>query len=63
MASQKTPTFLNVRELAEMLHVKPRTVYHWVQNDLIPYHRPSGGRKGRVVFMLDEIIAHTKSDK
>jgi excisionase family DNA binding protein len=46
------PIFLTVKELAQMLRVKVRTVYSWVEDDLIPYHKP-----GRItIFRLDEII-------
>ena len=45
------PVFLTVKELAEMLRVKVRTVYSWVEEGLIPYHKP-----GRItIFRLDEI--------
>lgn len=52
-ASRKElPVFLTVKELAEMLRVKVRTIYSWVESDLIPYHKP-----GRItIFHLDEII-------
>jgi excisionase family DNA binding protein len=56
------PIFLNVEELAEMMRVKPRTVYHWVQNGLVPYRKP-GGIKGRVLFLLDEILEWTRPEK
>jgi excisionase family DNA binding protein len=46
------PVFLTVKELAQMLRVKVRTVYSWVEDDLIPHHKP-----GRItIFRLDEII-------
>ena len=52
-ASRKElPVFLTVKELAEMLRVKVRTIYSWVEADLIPYHKP--GRT--MIFRLDEII-------
>jgi excisionase family DNA binding protein len=52
-ASRKgLPVFLTAKELAEMLRVKVRTVYSWVEGGLIPYHKP-----GRItIFDLDEII-------
>jgi excisionase family DNA binding protein len=44
--------FLTVKELAQMLRVKVLTVYSWVENDLIPYHKA-----GRItVFRLDEVL-------
>ncbi len=46
------PRFLTVKELAEMLRVRVRTVYSWVEEGLIPYHKA-----GRItVFRLDEIL-------
>jgi excisionase family DNA binding protein len=35
---------LTVKELAEMKGVKPRTVYDWVREKRIPFHRTPGGR-------------------
>ncbi len=35
---------LTVKELAEMKGVKPRTVYDWVRERRIPFHRTPGGR-------------------
>jgi excisionase family DNA binding protein len=49
---KELPVFLTVKELAEMLRVKVRTLYSCVENDLILYHKP-----GRItIFRLDEII-------
>ena len=53
------PQFLNVTELAEMLKVKPRTIYEMVAQDRIPYRKPPGSNILR--FDLDEIIAWTKA--
>jgi excisionase family DNA binding protein len=49
------PQFLTVDELAEMLRVKPRTIYEMVSQDRIPYRKV--GR--RVVFLLAEILEWT----
>ena len=47
------PVFLTVKELAAMVRVKVRTVYSWVEGDLIPYHKA-----GRItVFRLEEVLA------
>jgi excisionase family DNA binding protein len=49
---KELPRFLTVRDLAEMLRVRVRTVYSWVADGLIPYHKA-----GRItVFRLDEIL-------
>ena len=49
------PQFLTVDELAEMLRVKPRTIYEMVSQGRIPYRKV--GR--RVVFLLTEILEWT----
>lgn len=35
---------LTVRELATLKGVRPRTVYDWVRERRIPFHRTPGGR-------------------
>jgi excisionase family DNA binding protein len=51
-ASQNTlPVFLTVKELAQLLRVKARTIYSWVEDNQIPYYKP-----GRItIFRVDEI--------
>ena len=58
-ALQTHPQFLNVIELAEMLKLKPRTIYEMVAQNRIPYRKPPGSNILR--FDLDEIIAWTKA--
>ena len=53
-----SPRFLKVAELAELLKVKPRTIYEMVAQDRIPYRKPPGSNILR--FDLDEILAWTK---
>jgi excisionase family DNA binding protein len=55
----KRPQFLDVKELAEMLRLKPRTIYEMVAQRRIPYRKPPGSNVLR--FDLDEIIAWTRS--
>jgi excisionase family DNA binding protein len=52
---QVKPEFLTVNELAEMLRVKPRTIYEMVSEGRIPYRK--AGR--RVIFLLAEILEWT----
>lgn len=40
-AMLKRPQFLNVRELADMLRTKLRTIYDWVSQGAQPF--PQGG--------------------
>lgn len=53
----RTP-FLKVPEVAELLSVKPRTIYEMVARERIPYRKPPGSSILR--FDLDEILAWTK---
>ena len=49
------PQFLTVEEVAELLRVSPRSIYDWVSQRQIPFHK--AGR--RTMFLLDEILAWT----
>lgn len=47
------PIYLTLKEVAELLKVKPRTVYAWVSDNRIPFER-----KGSLLrFRLDAIVA------
>ncbi len=48
---KKRPKFLNVKELAEMLRLKTRTIYDMVSQGRIPYRKA----EDRTIFLLDEI--------
>jgi excisionase family DNA binding protein len=54
-----SPRLLKVAELAELLKVKPRTIYEMVAQNRIPYRKPPGSNILR--FDLDEILAWTKA--
>lgn len=54
-----SPRFLRVAELAELLKVKPRTIYEMVAQNRISYRKPPGTNILR--FDLDEILAWTKA--
>ena len=49
------PHFLTVEEVAELLRVSPRSVYDWVSQGEIPFHK--AGR--RTIFLLEEILEWT----
>ena len=55
-AAIQMPKFLTVEEVAELLRVSPRSVYDWVSNREIPFHK--AGR--RTIFLLDEILEWTE---
>jgi excisionase family DNA binding protein len=55
----KRPQLMRVTEVAQLLNVKPRTIYEMVSQRRIPYHKPPGTNILR--FDLDEILAWTKS--
>jgi len=50
--------FLKVAEVAELLKVKPRTIYEMVTQDRIPYRKPLGSNILR--FDLEEILEWTR---
>jgi len=51
--AKELPTYLTLKELAELLKVKPRTVYAWVSDKRIPFER----KGGLLRFRLDAIVA------
>jgi excisionase family DNA binding protein len=56
--NQTRPKFLNVKELAELLRIKTRTVYEMVSQGRIPYRKAGD----RTIFLLDEILEWTRPD-
>jgi putative molybdopterin biosynthesis protein len=58
-ARSDAPVFLTLKELAELLRVKPRTVYDWVANEKrtgIPVERAGGLLR----FRLDKVLDWTE---
>ena len=54
----KRPQLLKVADVAQLLNVKPRTIYEMVAQDRIPYRKPPGSNILR--FDLDEILEWTR---
>ena len=54
-----SPTFLDVREVAELLRIKTRTVYEMVSQGRIPYRKAGD----RTIFLLDEILEWTRPNE
>ena len=54
--NQPRPKFLNVKEVAELLRIKTRTVYEMVSQRRIPYRKVGD----RTIFLLDEILEWTR---
>ena len=52
------PRFLTVEEVAALLRVSPRSVYDWVSQEAIPFHK--AGR--RTIFLLNEVLEWTGKD-
>ena len=51
--AKERPIYLTLKEVAELLKVKPRTVYAWVSDNRIPFER-----KGSLLrFRLDAVVA------
>jgi excisionase family DNA binding protein len=59
LQTPNSPRFLKVAELAELLQIKPRTIYEMVAQNRIPYRKPPGSNILR--FDLAEILAWTKA--
>jgi len=51
--AKELPMHLTLKEVAELLKVKPRTIYAWVSDKRIPYER----KGGLLRFRLDAVIA------
>ena len=51
--NKEIPTYLTLKELAELLKVKPRTIYAWVSEKRIPFER----KGGLLRFRLDAVVA------
>lgn len=54
----KRSQLLKVNDVAQLLNVKPRTIYEMVAQDRIPYRKPPGSNILR--FDLDEILEWTR---
>jgi|GEM_PF-1390556 len=52
-SSSEFPIYLTLKEVAELLKVKPRTVYAWVSDRRIPFER----KGGLLRFRLDAVVA------
>ena len=51
--AEKLPSYMTLKEVAELLRVKPRTIYAWVSDKRVPYER----KGGLLRFRLDAILA------
>ena len=54
----KRPQLLKVSDVAQLLNVKPRTIYEMVAQHRIPYRKPPGTNILR--FDLQEILEWTR---
>ena len=57
-SAAKRSQLLKVSDVAQLLNVKPRTIYEMVAQQRIPYRKPPGSNILR--FDLDEILAWTR---
>ena len=60
LAALNRPPLLKVREVAQLLNVKPRTIYEMVAQHRIPFRKPPGTNILR--FDLEEIMAWTRGE-
>jgi excisionase family DNA binding protein len=56
----RRPQLLKVSDLAQLLNVKPRTIYEMVAQHRIPYRKPPGTNILR--FDLQEILEWTRQE-
>lgn len=57
--AREVPTYLTAKEVAQLLKIKPRTIYEMVAQHRIPYRKPPGSNILR--FDLDEILLWLKA--
>jgi putative molybdopterin biosynthesis protein len=57
--NETQPKFLSVKELAELLRIKTRTIYEMVSQGRIPYRKAGD----RTIFLLDEILEWTRPNE
>jgi putative molybdopterin biosynthesis protein len=57
--NETRPRFLDVKELADLLRIKTRTVYEIVSQGRIPYRKAGD----RTIFLLDEILEWTRPNE
>ncbi|MEK6279180.1 MAG: helix-turn-helix domain-containing protein [Acidobacteriota bacterium] len=57
--NETRPRFLDVKELADLLRIKTRTVYEMVSQGRIPYRKAGD----RTIFLLDEILEWTRPNE
>ncbi|HKZ00897.1 MAG TPA: helix-turn-helix domain-containing protein [Pyrinomonadaceae bacterium] len=50
--AKELPIYLTLKDVAELLKVKPRTIYAWVSDKRIPFER----KGGLLRFRLNEIL-------
>jgi putative molybdopterin biosynthesis protein len=53
------PTYLTLKEVAELLKVKPRTIYAWVSDRRVPFER----KGGLLRFRLDAILEWNEPER
>lgn len=58
-SSSEFPIYLTLKEVAELLKVKPRTVYAWVSDRRIPFER----KGGLLRFRLDAVTAWNEPER
>jgi excisionase family DNA binding protein len=51
--AKQLPIYLTLKEVAELLKVRPRTIYAWVSDERIPFER----KGGLLRFRLDAVVA------
>ena len=60
MAQSKNPEYLKTAEVADILHVSPKTVTRWAKDGKLPHSRTLGGHRrfpsGQIRKMAEGLI-------
>jgi excisionase family DNA binding protein len=65
LAEKKLHTYLTTAEVAEILHVSPKTVTRWAREGKLPHSRTLGGHRrypGEAIRELASELARSNSD-
>ena len=58
---KERPVYLTPREVAELLRVKPRTIYYWVSRRTIPFEKKGGSLQFRLDALLEWTAAQSST--
>jgi hypothetical protein len=54
---------INANEAADLLRVRPGTIYYWKFKQLIPCYKLKTGKKGKLLFKVSELCSFINQGK